>query len=105
MDPVFDEQPKQKTRIEVCETLLSKDDIELHKHITERAHSCYKQEPKPRQVDAVCSLVRGNNTFVLAGTGFGKTCIAELYYRLFEQKKKPVVLVLNPLDALGDNQV
>ncbi|KAA1077464.1 hypothetical protein PGT21_009170 [Puccinia graminis f. sp. tritici] len=105
MDPIFDKQPKQKKHIEVCETLLRQGETELHSHITEKALACYKQEPKPQQVDAVCSLIRGNNTFVLAGTGFGKTRISEMYFRLFEKKLKAVVLVLNPLDALGDNQV
>ncbi|PLW51942.1 hypothetical protein PCASD_00919 [Puccinia coronata f. sp. avenae] len=45
------------------------------------------------------------HTFVLAGTGFGKTRIAEIYLRLFKPYQKPVIVVLNPLDALGDNQV
>jgi ABC-type cobalamin/Fe3+-siderophores transport system ATPase subunit len=38
------------------------------------------------------------------GTGFGKSCIAEMYLSLFATKDG-VILVLNPLDALGDNQL
>ncbi|OAV98576.1 hypothetical protein PTTG_11873 [Puccinia triticina 1-1 BBBD Race 1] len=43
--------------------------------------------------------------FVLAGTGYGKSRIAELYFHLYAPEKKPVVLVLNPLDSLGEDQV
>ncbi|KAA1108559.1 hypothetical protein PGT21_017097 [Puccinia graminis f. sp. tritici] len=104
MDPAFDKQPNQKKRITVCDTLLQKDQAQLEAHIKEKALLTYKQQAKTLQVEAVCSLVRGRNTFVLAGTGFGKSRIAEMYFRLFDKKKKPVVLVLNPLDALRDNQ-
>ncbi|PLW05441.1 hypothetical protein PCANC_26595 [Puccinia coronata f. sp. avenae] len=41
----------------------------------------------------------------MAGTGFGKSCILEMDVHLFATSKKPVVLVLNPLDALGNNQL
>jgi superfamily II DNA helicase RecQ len=41
----------------------------------------------------------------MAGTGFGKSRVPELYVHLFVKSSKPVVLVLKPLDALGDNQV
>jgi superfamily II DNA helicase RecQ len=41
----------------------------------------------------------------LAGTGYGKLRIPELYYQLLPKRKKGVVLVINPLDTLGDNQV
>jgi superfamily II DNA helicase RecQ len=53
----------------------------------------------------VAHLVHSEHTFVLAGTGFGKSRIAEIYLRLFKPYQKPVIVVLNPLDALGDNQV
>jgi ATP-dependent helicase YprA (DUF1998 family) len=53
----------------------------------------------------VSSLVGGKHTFVLAGTGFGQSRISEMFLDLFQKKKKATVLVLNPLDALGDNQV
>ncbi|OAV99991.1 hypothetical protein PTTG_01406 [Puccinia triticina 1-1 BBBD Race 1] len=41
----------------------------------------------------------------MAGTGFGKSRIPKIYFRLLPQNIKPVILVLNPLDALGENQV
>ena len=65
----------------------------------------YRVKPRPLQVEAVVSLINGRNTFLLAGTGYGKTRIAELFFSMFPRTPKPVVLVLNPLDALGDNQV
>ncbi|PLW45914.1 hypothetical protein PCASD_08635 [Puccinia coronata f. sp. avenae] len=40
-----------------------------------------------------------------AGNGFGKTQIAEIYSMLFKPYQKAVIVVLNPLDTLGDNQV
>lgn len=65
----------------------------------------FKVQPRSLQVKAVVCLINGDNTFLLAATGYGKTRIAEMYYHLFDEVRKPVVLVLNPLDSLGDNQV
>jgi hypothetical protein len=80
---------------------------ELEKMSDEKqTNAKYYSEPlKPVQMETVISLVRRNHTFTLAGTGFGKTRIGEIYYRLFPAYKKPIILVLNPLDSLGDNQV
>ncbi|KAA1074686.1 hypothetical protein PGT21_015897 [Puccinia graminis f. sp. tritici] len=85
------------------EELGSMTDIALADHITKRSIDLYQDKPKDLQVDAVSSLVRGKHTFVRVGTGFGKTRISEMYFGLFN--KKVVVLVLNPLDSLGDDQV
>ncbi|PLW50709.1 hypothetical protein PCASD_00631 [Puccinia coronata f. sp. avenae] len=82
---------------------LSRD--ELKDHIRQFANDTYGDEAKDKQIDAVAHLVHSEYTFVLAGTGFGKTRIAEIYLRLFKPYQKPVIVVLNPLDALGDNQV
>ena len=65
----------------------------------------YNQPAKALQTKAVMNLARGRTTFLLAGTGFGKSRVAELYYDLLPKKDKAVVLVLNPLESLGDNQV
>jgi ATP-dependent DNA helicase RecQ len=62
-------------------------------------------EAKELQVEAVFNLVRGKNTFILAGTGYGKSRIPEIYSQLLVKAGRGVVLVLNPLDSLGDNQV
>ncbi|OAV90298.1 hypothetical protein PTTG_28395 [Puccinia triticina 1-1 BBBD Race 1] len=75
----------------------------LSEHITAQSIQLYHDQPKDLQVKAVSSLVRGKHTFVRAGTGFGKTRMSEMFFGLF--KKKVVVLVLNPLDSLGDDQV
>ncbi|OAV86392.1 hypothetical protein PTTG_29934 [Puccinia triticina 1-1 BBBD Race 1] len=63
------------------------------------------QAPKKVQLDSVIDLIHRRDTFVLAGTGVGKSRIAKMYWDLFPRYKKPIVLVLNPLDSLGDNQV
>ena len=76
---------------------------EMSDHITTKSIELYSDPPKPLQVEAVLSLVEGNHTFVRAGTGFGKTRISEMYFGLI--RRKAVVLVLNPLDSLGDDQV
>lgn len=65
----------------------------------------YKQEARTLQVESVVALARERSTFLLAGTGYGKTRIAEMFRALFSKKSLAIVLVLNPLDALGDNQV
>ncbi|PLW57487.1 hypothetical protein PCANC_02583 [Puccinia coronata f. sp. avenae] len=80
---------------------------DLRKSIISDCLPCYpkNEPPKTVQVDAVMSLVRQQHTFVMAGTGCGKSCILEMYHHLFARSKKAVILVLNPLDALGDNQV
>jgi hypothetical protein len=78
-------------------------DQALEEHIISRSIDLYRDQPKDLQVNAVSSLVRGKHTFVRVGTGFGKTRISEMYFGLFE--KNAVVLVLNPLDSLGDDQV
>ncbi|KAH9471514.1 hypothetical protein Pst134EA_005409 [Puccinia striiformis f. sp. tritici] len=42
---------------------------------------------------------------LLAGTGFGKSRIAEMYYQTIPEKDRAVIVTLNPLDGLGNNQV
>lgn len=64
-----------------------------------------KDEPKDLQVNAVLSLLNGDNTFLLAATGFGKTRVAEVYVSMYTKLQRPVMIILCPLDALGDNQV
>ncbi|EFP80654.2 uncharacterized protein PGTG_06610 [Puccinia graminis f. sp. tritici CRL 75-36-700-3] len=76
------------------------------KMLRNRSAKTYKdQEPKTVQLESVMDLINRRDTFVLAGTGVGKSRIAEMYWDLFPKYKKPIVLVLNPLDSLGDNQV
>ncbi|KAA1139188.1 hypothetical protein PGTUg99_037228 [Puccinia graminis f. sp. tritici] len=91
--------------ITVLKKIAEKNDQSLRNEISTLLLKHYNQEAKPRQIDAVFNLVRGRNTFLLAGTGFGKSRIPELYFRTLPIKEKAVILVLNPLDSLGDNQV
>jgi hypothetical protein len=78
-------------------------DDSLKQPVTSHAASFYSNTPKALQVKTVMLLVQGQNTFVREGTGFGKTRISEMYFNMF--KKKIVVLVLVPLDSLGNYQV
>jgi superfamily II DNA helicase RecQ len=101
-------QPRRvwtSTGINVYKKIYEKNDTDLKTHIEKVSLDFYGQPSKPRQTEAVINLVKGRNTFLLAGTGFGKSRIAELYYKMIPQNKRAVVLVLNPLDSLGDNQV
>jgi superfamily II DNA helicase RecQ len=85
------------------------DDNRLKDYIKIESFKKYKQESKPLQVNTVANLVRGQNTFLLAAIGFGKSRIPEMYLNLTTRDRNGkflgVVVVLNPLDALGDNQV
>ncbi|KNE89797.1 hypothetical protein PSTG_16756 [Puccinia striiformis f. sp. tritici PST-78] len=85
--------------------LCEKMDDTLKDYIKTTALKKYKQEPKPLQVEAVFHLAKGHNTFLLAGTGYGKSRISEMYFDMIPGDQRAVVLVLNPLDALGENQV
>ncbi|PLW20186.1 hypothetical protein PCANC_09845 [Puccinia coronata f. sp. avenae] len=95
-----------RTGISVAKKLLQSNDNQLKDKIATRAKEFYKGvEVKPLQIDVVANLACGRDTFLLAGTGFGKSRIAEIYHTLLPQRANGVVLVLNPLDALGNNQV
>ncbi|OAV98162.1 hypothetical protein PTTG_25827 [Puccinia triticina 1-1 BBBD Race 1] len=97
---------KLNTGVTILKKLLQSNNSDLKAAIASQAKRFYGgEEAKPLQIDAVANLARGRNTFLLAGTGFGKSRISEIYSKLLPQNTKPVVLVLNPLDALGDNQV
>lgn len=77
----------------------------LREHIQSGFLKTYNQEAWELQVESVLSLARGQPTSLLAGTGYGKTQIAEEYWSLFKSSDQGIVIVLNPLDVLGDNQV
>ncbi|KAA1119697.1 ATP-dependent DNA helicase sgs1 [Puccinia graminis f. sp. tritici] len=95
-----------RTGVTVLKKLLEKNDEQLKLEIATHAKKFYKGvEAKPLQIETVANLARGRDTFLLAGTGYGKSRIAEIYHSLLPKTEKGVVVVLNPLDALGDNQV
>ncbi|KAH9458587.1 hypothetical protein Pst134EA_009767 [Puccinia striiformis f. sp. tritici] len=95
--------------VNVAQKILDLDNNELRAFIEKDTLERYKQPSKPLQVDTVVNLVRGRNTFLLAATGFGKSRIPEMYLNLTTRNRKGeiqgVVVVLNPLDELGNNQV
>ncbi|PLW28600.1 hypothetical protein PCANC_24607 [Puccinia coronata f. sp. avenae] len=103
--------PRKKTQrgseVVLAQRILRLNNSDLAEAIAEDSRTCYPtdQPSKPLQIEAVILLVRLKNTFAMAGTGFGKSRIPEMYVHLFAKSSKPVVLVLNPLDALGNNQV
>ncbi|KAH9471265.1 hypothetical protein Pst134EA_005172 [Puccinia striiformis f. sp. tritici] len=78
-------------------------DQQLDNHITSVSVGFYRDQPKGLQVQTVSNLARGRTCFVRAGTGYGKTRISEMYFKLFE--RKVIILVLLPLDSLGNDQV
>ncbi|PLW07683.1 hypothetical protein PCASD_16249 [Puccinia coronata f. sp. avenae] len=95
--------------IRVPSKLQSANDVTLRHQIQSHAMKRYQQEAKTLQVNTVMSLLRGRDTFVLAATGFGKSRIPEMYLGLLAKDCRGqitgVVVVLNPLNALGNNQV
>lgn len=98
--------PKQtKAKVILQPHILALTDAELSKLIADKHMKKYKNEAKELQLETVVALVRGLDTFVLASTGYGKTRIAEMYLDLFPRELKAISIVINPLDALGDNQV
>ena len=92
-------------RVSLKASLLESSLESLQTHIIRKSQELYGQQPKPLQIESVISLVQQRNTFLMVGTGYGKTRVAELYARLFLKGQKGIVLVINPLDALGENQV
>ncbi|KAH9808180.1 P-loop containing nucleoside triphosphate hydrolase protein [Melampsora americana] len=98
-------EPKASKRVTLPKYIINATTDKVRESIIDCSRDHYKQDPHEKQVDATISLVRGQNTFLLAGTGFGKSRVVELFLLLFAKVRNPIVLVLNPLDALGDNQV
>ncbi|KAH9458329.1 hypothetical protein Pst134EB_010637 [Puccinia striiformis f. sp. tritici] len=95
----------QTTGITLNKKLMAMQDGPLARAIDLQAVKKYGVPAKPLETTAVLNLARRRNVFLLAGTGFGKSRIPEMYFKLMPKKQAPVVLTLNPLDALGNNQV
>ncbi|KNF04965.1 hypothetical protein PSTG_02019 [Puccinia striiformis f. sp. tritici PST-78] len=99
------QQENLKSKLVLPDEIQAMAREDLVKHISQTVAKYYTEPLKPIQMDSVINIVQRKHTFVLAGTGFGKSRIAEVYWHLFPAYKKPIILVLNPLDTLGDNQV
>lgn len=92
-------------RIHMSQTIRDESDSESCNRIRRQFLTIYQNHAKELQVETVMRLVKDRDTCLLAGTGYGKTRIAESFAALYSKKSKPIVLTLNPLEALGDNQV
>jgi ATP-dependent helicase YprA (DUF1998 family) len=95
----------QTGRISPTKSLLKLDDKEQIDVIRRLCLAAFKLDAREHQLKPALSLVRGRDAFVIASTGFGKSLIPELYYLMFSKVSKPIILTLNPLDALGNDQV
>ncbi|KAA1126410.1 ATP-dependent DNA helicase sgs1 [Puccinia graminis f. sp. tritici] len=95
----------KKRNLELNQDITKLDNEHLKNYVANMSKEHYEEAPKKLQIDTVCNLARGYHSFVLAGTGYGKSRIGELYFHMYAPQRKPVVLVLNPLDSLGEDQV
>ncbi|POW14861.1 hypothetical protein PSHT_07243 [Puccinia striiformis] len=97
--------PPKSSRLQLDRSIIEMNVTKLYNFVKAEAEKLFPEVPKELQIECCMSLVKQQHSFVLAGTGYGKSRIAEMYYRLFPVESKAIVLVLNPLDTLGDNQV
>ncbi|EFP75054.1 uncharacterized protein PGTG_01647 [Puccinia graminis f. sp. tritici CRL 75-36-700-3] len=93
-----------KAPLRLNQEITSLDNKKLIDYVTTKYKEKYEDNAKKLQVDTVCNLARGYHSFVLPGTRYGKSRIAELYFHMYAPQRRPVVLVLNPLDSLGEDQ-
>lgn len=92
-------QPKLRTE------LIDLDDADLAQALESIFLAKYGYPARPEQIKVVVHLIRRRTTFLLAGTGFGKSRVPELFYLAHDNSYAPIILSINPLDALGDDQV
>ncbi|KAH9809151.1 P-loop containing nucleoside triphosphate hydrolase protein [Melampsora americana] len=79
--------------------------LDYQLEVVAKEFETYGQPGRDLQVKTGVSLVNQCNTFLRAGTGYGKSRIPEVYLSLHPKNPRPVVLTINPLDSLGQNQV
>lgn len=63
------------------------------------------EELKDAPINAVVSLLRRDDTFLLDGAALSKSRVPELFFHMYEKENKPVILVLNAIDTIGDQMV
>lgn len=86
--------------------LINTDDDGKSDGLSAIFQEAYGYDARPEQVESTVHLVNGKTTFLLAGTGFGKSRVPELFYLAHDREHyAPIVLSINPLDSLGDDQV
>ncbi|KAL1711525.1 hypothetical protein EV715DRAFT_186669, partial [Schizophyllum commune] len=54
--------------------------------------------PKNRQISSALSLLRGRDTFLYAGTGFGKTLSAILH--AFLERRHGITIIITPMKLI-----
>jgi hypothetical protein len=59
--------------VDIYQKIMNKSNTDMKSYIAKVAKLFYRQPAKSLQVNTVLNLVNGRNTFVLAGTGFGKS--------------------------------
>ncbi|KAH9444382.1 hypothetical protein Pst134EA_032019 [Puccinia striiformis f. sp. tritici] len=91
-DPWPQPANSKKTVLKLPQAITKLKDDKLYALIKGRAKERYGDNAKEIQIEAVMNLTRGRNSFVLAGTGFGKTRIAEMYWDLFPKCNQAIVL-------------
>ncbi|KAH9811296.1 P-loop containing nucleoside triphosphate hydrolase protein [Melampsora americana] len=90
---------------QIIASYLKDDDGDQRQVLIKVYHAKFLRDPKEKQVESCLSLIRKRDVFLLAPTGYGKSCIPKLFNLMFPKRSMPIVLVLNLLDALGDDQV
>ncbi|KAH9461612.1 hypothetical protein Pst134EA_017909 [Puccinia striiformis f. sp. tritici] len=91
-DPWPQPANSKKTVLKLPQAITKLKDDKLYALIKGRAKERYGDNAKEIQIEAVMNLTRGQNSFVLAGTGFGKTRIAKMYWDLFPKCNQAIVL-------------
>lgn len=81
------------------------DASQTSKDVDELCQTHYGYSARPKQRTPVVDLLNGLTAFLLAGTGFGKSRVPELFYHAHDPKFQPIILCINPLEGLGNDQV
>lgn len=84
---------------------LDASDASKNSAVGELCQEHYGYGARTQQQDTVVDLLNGLPVFLLAGTGFGKSRVPELFYLAHDPDSKPIILCINPLDGLGNDQV
>ncbi|EGG08532.1 uncharacterized protein MELLADRAFT_104963 [Melampsora larici-populina 98AG31] len=97
--------PSVKARTKRKPDFLDGNETTLRKSVGDLCQGFYGYPARPQQEDTVLPLLKGITSFLLAGTGFGKSRVPELFYLAHEPTSKPIILSINPLKGLGNDQV
>jgi superfamily II RNA helicase len=79
----------KKRNLELNQEITKLDNENLKNYVANMPKEHYEEAPKKLQINTVCNLARGYHSFVLAGTGYGKSRIGELYFHMYAPQRKP----------------